>query len=237
MDENNQKSRVSVGTIFTTLVMLGLFCGLVFAIVWRRQSIPTAADEHREHRLKTLAELNGENNKIVTTYRWIDKKKSVVGIPIERAMTLVLTDLQSNKPHLAGPVAAPSPQGGTSSQGSVNSTGGQSPTETQTETTGDPNAGKTIFLQCTACHSLEPDENKTGPSLAGLFGRKAGSVEDFNYSDSNKSSGIVWDEDALRKYLPDPQKLVPGTKMAFPGLKDPKQVEDVIAYLKEATKK
>lgn len=233
MDENNQKSRVSVGTIFTTLVMLGLFCGLVFAIAWGRQSIPTAEDEHREQRLKTLAELNAENNKILTTYRWIDKKKGVVGIPIERAMTLVLTDLQ----HPAGPVAAPSPQGGTSSQGSANSPRGQSATETQTETAGDPNAGKTIFLQCAACHSLEPDENKTGPSLAGLFGRKAGTVEDFNYSDANKSSGIVWDEDVLRKYLPDPQKLVPGTKMAFLGLKDPKQVEDVIAYLKEATKK
>ena len=57
--------------------------------------------------------------------------------------------------------------------------------------------------------------NKTGPSLAGLFGRKAGTVEDFNYSDANKNSGIVWDEASLRKYLPNPQALVPRTKMAF----------------------
>ena len=68
------------------------------------------------------------------------------------------------------------------------------------------------------------------------LGRKAGSVEDFNYSDANKNSGIVWEEPILRKYLADPQSMVPGTKMTFPGLKDPKQIEDVIAYLKEATK-
>ena len=72
--------------------------------------------------------------------------------------------------------------------------------------------------------------------MRGIFGRHAGTVEDFNYSVANKNSGIVWDEDTLRKYLAAPQSVVPGTKMTFLGLTDPQQVEDVIAYLKEATK-
>lgn len=152
-------------------------------------------------------------------------------------MDLVLPELKFNKPHPSGPVTVQSPSGTPQQSPSNTQPTAGSATENQSATNGDPAAGKIIFLQCAACHSLEPDENKTGPSLAGLFGRKAGTVEDFNYSEANQNSGIVWDEETLRKYLPDPQKLVPGTKMAFPGLKDPKQVEDVIAYLKDATKK
>jgi len=132
--------------------------------------------------------------------------------------------LQANKPHPAGPVVTPASANNPPSR------------EQAANQSGDPKAGEVIFKQCAACHSLDPDTNKQGPTLAGLFGRHAGTVEDFNYSAANKNSGIVWDEAILRKYLANPQALVPGTKMTFAGLKDPQQIEDMIAYLKEATK-
>jgi cytochrome c2 len=101
---------------------------------------------------------------------------------------------------------------------------------------GDASAGKIVFRKCQACHSLEADRTLIGPSLHGVFGRKAGAVPDFRYSASMRESGIVWDADTLAKYLPDPQALVPHTKMTFIGLKDPTELEDVIAYLKQASK-
>jgi cytochrome c len=97
-------------------------------------------------------------------------------------------------------------------------------------------AGKASFAKCKACHSLEEGKNVIGPSLHGLFGRKAGTVPKFSYSQSNKNSGIEWSEEALFKYLEDPQKAVPGTKMVFPGIKSEKERRDLIAYLKDATK-
>jgi cytochrome c len=101
---------------------------------------------------------------------------------------------------------------------------------------GDAARGKVVFMQCMACHSLKAGENRIGPSLHGLFGRKAGTAPDFPYSPSMQRSGITWNEQALKSYLPDPQARVPGTKMIFVGISDPKKVDDVIAYLKEATK-
>ena len=101
---------------------------------------------------------------------------------------------------------------------------------------GDPVHGKVVFNQCMACHSLKEGTNGVGPSLHGIFGRPAASIPGFFYSPSMKRSGITWDEATLKKYLPDPQGLVPGTKMTFIGLKDPQQVDDVIAYLKEASR-
>ncbi len=101
---------------------------------------------------------------------------------------------------------------------------------------GDSARGKVVFLQCMACHSLNPGQNGIGPSLHGLFGRKAGTLPDFAYSPSMKRSGITWSEAELRSYLPDPQAKVPGTKMAFVGISDPQKIEDLIAYLKQATK-
>ena len=77
---------------------------------------------------------------------------------------------------------------------------------------------------------------KVGPGLLGLFGRKAGSVDGFPYSAAMKSSGLVWGEDTLRAYLADPKAKVPGNKMPFSGVKDPKRLEDLLAYLKIATK-
>jgi cytochrome c len=100
---------------------------------------------------------------------------------------------------------------------------------------GDPAKGEKIFAKCKACHAVEAGKNKVGPSLAGLFGRTAGTVEGFNYSDAMKSSGIVWNDETLHKYLEKPKDVVPGTKMAFPGLKEGQDRDDVIAYLKQAT--
>jgi cytochrome c len=101
---------------------------------------------------------------------------------------------------------------------------------------GNATRGKAVFLQCRACHSLNAGQNGIGPSLHGLFGRPAAAVPDFAYSPFMKRSGITWNEEALKSYLPDPQAKVPGTKMTFIGISDPQQLDDLIAYLKEATK-
>ena len=225
------KNKASVSMTLTGLAMILSFSGLSMLLVMARQTIPTVDEIQSAQRLKILADLNAENAKILNHYHWIDKTKGVVGIPIDRAMDLVLVDLRPKRPP-ADPVVTPASANNAPSQGqSEHQTPNGSPASS-----GDPKAGEVIFKQCAACHSLDPDTNKQGPTLAGIFGRPAGSVEDFNYSDPNRTSGIVWDEAMLRKYLANPQAVVPGTKMTFQGLKDPQQVEDVIAYLKIATK-
>lgn len=98
--------------------------------------------------------------------------------------------------------------------------------------TGDAAKGEKVFVQCKACHVTEAGQNRVGPSLHALIGRTAGQIPGFNYSAANKSSGIVWSEEELYKYLEAPQKVVPGTKMTFAGLKQPQDRADVIAYLK-----
>lgn len=98
----------------------------------------------------------------------------------------------------------------------------------------DAAAGEKVFAQCKACHQIgESAKNAVGPKLNGLFGRKSGTIEGFNYSSANKNSGITWDEATFREYIKDPKAKVPGTKMTFPGLKDPKQIDDIVAYLKQ----
>ncbi len=93
--------------------------------------------------------------------------------------------------------------------------------------------GADVFKKCRACHQVgESAKNVVGPKLNGLFGRKAGSIEGFAYSDANKKSGVVWDETTFKKYITDPRAAMPGNKMAFAGLKDEKDVADLIAYLK-----
>ena len=101
---------------------------------------------------------------------------------------------------------------------------------------GNPARGQQIFRACAACHSLEPDRNMTGPSLADLWKRKAGSLGSFmRYSPALKSAGIDWDDHTLDAWIKDPQQLVPGNQMTFPGIKDAGQRADLLAFLKEAT--
>jgi cytochrome c len=90
--------------------------------------------------------------------------------------------------------------------------------------------GKQLFLTCVACHSEKPDA--LGPSLKGVFGRKAASLEDFRYSNPMKRANLVWDDANLRAYIANPQETVKGNRMPFGGLNDPKDVEDVVAYVK-----
>jgi len=100
---------------------------------------------------------------------------------------------------------------------------------------GDAQRGANLFPQCAACHTFEPGRNLTGPSLANLFGRKAGTVSSFlRYSDALKRSGVTWDEKTLDAWLKEPDKLIPGNDMAFPGIKDDRARRDLIAYLKAA---
>ena len=100
---------------------------------------------------------------------------------------------------------------------------------------GDAKNGEQIFNQCKPCHSLEADKNGIGPTLHGLLGRKAGTVPGYSYSPAMQSSGIVWNEDSLAKFLADPSAVVPGTKMVYAGIKNEVQRDDLIAYLKETT--
>jgi len=96
---------------------------------------------------------------------------------------------------------------------------------------GDVEAGKVQFKKCALCHTDVAGKNKLGPSLFGIVGRKSASVPDFAYSDAMKKFDHTWDEATLETYLSDPRNTVQGTKMIFPGLKDKKERDDVIAYL------
>lgn len=98
---------------------------------------------------------------------------------------------------------------------------------------GDAARGAQLFRQCAACHSVRPGEHLTGPSLARIWRQPAAARSDFaRYSDALKHAHLVWDEATLDKWLAEPEKLVPGTSMTFPGLKEPTQRHDVMAYLK-----
>lgn len=99
---------------------------------------------------------------------------------------------------------------------------------------GDAAAGEKAFAPCKACHAVVADKNLVGPSLFGSTTRKAGTLASFagKYSAPMAASGLTWDDATLDKWLTSPKDLVPGTKMTFVGLKDPKAREDVIAYLK-----
>lgn len=88
------------------------------------------------------------------------------------------------------------------------------------------------FAQCKACHSVEPGKNGIGPSLAGIWGEKAGAVPGFEFSEAMKNSGITWNQATLDRYLTDPKGVVPGNKMAFGGLKDAAKRQAVIDYIK-----
>lgn len=114
------------------------------------------------------------------------------------------------------------------------------------------NGAKLFKTRCGQCHTVEKvknyyyhidfyylfqgGSNKLGPNLNSLFGRKTGSLPDYQYTDANKSKGITWADETLFEYLENPKKYIPGTKMAFAGLKKPQERSDVIAYLKDVTK-
>ena len=99
---------------------------------------------------------------------------------------------------------------------------------------GDAAKGEKVYKKCKTCHFVDKEKNKVGPHLVGIFGRTAGAVEGFKYSDAMMESGITWDEESIAAYLADPKGYIKGNKMAFPGLKKEEQIADVIAYIKEA---
>ena len=93
--------------------------------------------------------------------------------------------------------------------------------------------GEKIFLKCKACHQIgEGARNGVGPNLNGLIGRKSGSVEGYNYSEANKTSGLTWDEDTFREYIKNPKAKIPGTKMVFAGIPKDEEIDNLIAYFK-----
>jgi cytochrome c len=103
---------------------------------------------------------------------------------------------------------------------------------TGAQLSGDTARGKRIFAQCATCHSPEQGVNRVGPSLYGIVGRHSGSIPGFRYSEANRNSGITWTEQEMFNYLENPRARIPGTIMAFVGLRNAQQRADVIAYLK-----
>ena len=139
------------------------------------------------------------------------------------------TDETAAAADTAAPAAAATPAPGETPTASPSET--PTPTPTATATTAaasEPGA----FAQCKACHSVDPGKNGIGPSLAGIFGDKAATVPGFEFSEAMKSSGLTWNQATLDRYLTDPRGVVPGTKMAFGGVKDAAQRQAIINYLK-----
>ena len=98
----------------------------------------------------------------------------------------------------------------------------------------DVEKGANSFKKCLPCHAIGPGAaNKVGPELNGLDGRHSGQAPDFNYTDANKNSGIVWNEANFKEYIKDPKAKIPGTKMMFAGVKNDQEVDDLWAYLKQ----
>ena len=101
----------------------------------------------------------------------------------------------------------------------------------------DATAGKSSFNKCLACHAIgEGAKNKVGPELNGIDGRKSGIAEGYSYSDANKNSGITWSKDQFLEYIKEPKAKIPGTKMAFAGIKNEKEANDLWAFLAQYDK-
>jgi cytochrome c len=97
-------------------------------------------------------------------------------------------------------------------------------------------SGQAEFNKCKICHTVEAGgRSMVGPNLHGIFGRQAGIADKFAYSEAMQKSGIAWDDETLTKYLHNPKEMVPGGKMAFPGIKDDEQIANLLAYLHQAT--
>lgn len=95
--------------------------------------------------------------------------------------------------------------------------------------------GRQVYTRCAACHAAGHRENKVGPHLVGLFGRPAGSLPDFRYSEAMANAGIVWTEETLEAYLREPRRYIPGNRMAFAGLRDDEDLRALMAYLRRVT--
>ncbi len=97
---------------------------------------------------------------------------------------------------------------------------------------GDPAAGKSVFqANCSICHTVQPAQNKIGPTLFGVIGRKTGSVAGYSYSQANQAANVTWNDTTLDKYLESPRGVIPGTKMTYAGVKDAERRADLISYL------
>ena len=147
---------------------------------------------------------------------------------MQRALTLVLPltvllaacGSEAETPPSAAPVDQPVPVAGAESA---------APPAAPVAVVG---ARPAAFAQCITCHAVEPGRNGIGPSLAGVFGAKAGHVATFAYSTPMRNSGLTWDEATLDSYLKNPREVVPGTKMAYAGLKDDAKRAELVAWLK-----
>lgn len=138
------------------------------------------------------------------------------------------------------PAATAQAGGNAAAPGGAAAAGGNAPAADNTDTVsgakfadfkGDPKSGETVFIQCKTCHETKEGVNKIGPSLHKVVGRKASTVPGYQYSPANHNSGITWTQEKLFQYLENPQRVVPGTKMAFAGIPDPQKRADLIAYL------
>ena len=100
---------------------------------------------------------------------------------------------------------------------------------------GDASRGEARFKDCAACHKLDGGANEVGPSLHGVFARKAGELADFRYSPAMKRSGVTWTPETLDKYIADPQAFIPANRMPYAGMSNASDRADLIAYLQKAT--
>lgn len=125
--------------------------------------------------------------------------------------------------------------------GAVAIAGAETPAGTETPgksggaAAGDAEAGKKVFIKCQACHAVEEGVSKIGPSLHGVIGRKAGTLTSYpGYSDQMKASGVVWNENTIAEFVKNPRTFIKSTRMIFVGLKNDREIANLIAYLKTA---
>ena len=96
---------------------------------------------------------------------------------------------------------------------------------------GDAAKGEKVYAKCKTCHEIATDKNKVGPTLQGVIGRKAGTVQGFKYSEAMVNSGVTWDVATIAEYVAKPKEFIAGNKMAFSGLKKEDEIEDLVAYI------
>ena len=147
--------------------------------------------------------------------------------PIDTAPEVIETAIPADE-------ATPAPGESPAPEPTPTQTPSPTPTPAATPTEATPVAvtAPASFAQCKACHAVEPGKNGIGPTLAGVWNARAGHITGFDYSDQMEESGLVWNQANLDRYLADPRGTVPGTKMAFGGVKDAAKRQEIIDYLK-----